>query len=105
MNLRGEVLPIYDLKLRLRLRATPAAIAGPEATLSQLPRSARILVIRGGEAGDVGLLADRVTEVVRMRDSEIEPPPSGTADRECILGLGRTRDQLCILLDLDRAIA
>jgi purine-binding chemotaxis protein CheW len=88
--LRGEVLPVYDLKLRLRLQAAAARIAGPEA--GKVPRGARLLVIRGGTAGDAALYVDGVSEV------------AGTAERDCIVGLGRKDDQLCILLDLERVL-
>ncbi|HVE84634.1 MAG TPA: chemotaxis protein CheW [Myxococcales bacterium] len=105
INLRGEVLPVYDLKLRLHLQATPAKVAGPEASPDALPRSARVLVIRGGDQGDVGVLVDGVSEVVRIPDGELEPAPAGTTERDCIVGLGRLGEQLCILLDLERALA
>jgi len=104
INLRGEVLPVYDLKLRLRLQATPAKVAGPEAVPESLPRGARVLVLRGGDQGDVGVLVDGVSEVVRFPDRELEPAPAGTTERDCIVGLGRRDDQLCILLDMERAL-
>jgi purine-binding chemotaxis protein CheW len=105
INLRGEVLPVYDLKLRLRLQAAPAKVAGPEAMPEALPRGARVLVLRGGDQGDVGVLVDGVSEVVRFPDRELEPAPAGTTERDCIAGLGRQGDQLCILLDMERALA
>jgi purine-binding chemotaxis protein CheW len=105
INLRGEVLPVYDLKLRLRLQATPARVAGPEASPESLPRAARVLVLRGGDQGDVGVLVDGVSEVVRMPDGELEPAPPGTTERDCIVGLGRRGDQLCILLDMERELS
>jgi purine-binding chemotaxis protein CheW len=105
INLRGEVLPVYDLKLRLRLQSSPSKVAGPEGALEAIPRGARVLVIRGGDLGDVGVLVDGVSEVVRLPDGELEPAPAGTTERDCIIGLGRRGDQLCILLDLERALA
>jgi len=105
INLRGEVLPVYDLKLRLRLQSAPSRVAGPEGAPEAIPRAARVLVIRGGDLGDVGVLVDGVSEVVRIPDGELEPAPAGTTERDCIVGLGRRGDQLCILLDLERALA
>lgn len=105
INLRGEVLPVYDLKLRLRLQSSPSKVAGPEGAPEAIPHGARVLVIRGGDLGDVGVLVDGVSEVLRMPDSELEPAPAGTTERDCIVGLGRRGDQLCILLDLERALA
>jgi len=105
INLRGEVLPVYDLKLRLRLQRSPAKVAGPDGSPEAISRGARVLVIRGGDLGDVGVLVDGVIEVVRIPDGELEPAPAGTTERDCIVGLGRRGDQLCILLDMERALA
>jgi purine-binding chemotaxis protein CheW len=104
MNLRGEVLPVYDIKVRLRLSPVPPKVAGPEADPALLPRSARVLVLHG-EEGDAGVLVDAVTEVVRLRPSQIEPPPPGMSERDCVLGLGRRKDQLCILLNVLQALS
>lgn len=104
LNLRGEVLPVYDLKLRLGLSDTPAPIAGPQAQPEQLPRSARILVVNE-DGGDAGLLVDQVLEVVRLRPSTIEAPPRAvSAEGSAIVGLGRRREQLFILIDLAQAL-
>jgi purine-binding chemotaxis protein CheW len=105
VNLRGEVLPVYDLKLRLHLSAAPAPIAGPDADLGALPRSARILIVHD-ERGDAGVLVDAVWEAVKLRPSSVEPPPRGlgAGERPTIHGIGRRRDQLFILLDLAQAL-
>ncbi len=98
MNLRGEVLPVYDLKLRLRLATRPAPIAGPRADRTGLPRSARVIILRSPR-GDAAVLVDAVQDVVRLMPAEVEPPPRGTAERDGIVGLGRRGDRLWILLD------
>jgi purine-binding chemotaxis protein CheW len=98
MNLRGDVLPVYDLKPRLHLP--------PSRPLAQgAPRSARVLVVRS-EDGDAGLLVDAVAEVVRFPASAIEPPPPGvaTGERDCIVGLGRRGEGLFILIDVEQAL-
>ncbi len=104
MNLRGEVLPVYDLKVRLRLRASPPKVAGPDADPRAVPRSARVVVLRSPE-GDAGVLVDAVLEVLRVPRPSIEPPPAGTAERGCISGLARRKGALCILLDPKEALA
>lgn len=100
MNLRGEVIPVYDLKPRLRLAAAPAAVAGPGAPRTLLPSTARVIVLRSAR-GDAAVLVDSVLDVIRLRPSEIEPAPRGTGERDGILGLGRKADRLFILLDLE----
>jgi purine-binding chemotaxis protein CheW len=99
MNLRGEVLPVYDIKPKLQLAAAPRQ--NPAAA----PRSARVLVVRS-EQGDAGLFVDAVTGVVRLRPSTIEAPPPGVAggEHDCVVGLGRKGDALFILVDVDQAL-
>src|SRR5439155_27312214 len=86
MNLRGEVLPVHDVKMRLHLSSSPPRIAGPAEEIHPLPKSARILIVRG-EEGDAGVLADKVTEVVKMKPSALEPPPPRFAggDRDLVV--------------------
>lgn len=103
VNLRGEVLPVYDVKVRLHLAAVAPKIAGPPGETTALPRRARILMIRAAE-GAGGVLVDEVTEVLRIRPSAIEAPPPGLGERECVVGIGRRMGQLYILIDIHQAI-
>lgn len=97
ISVRGVVIPVLDLRARLRLDDTP------------LTRAARILVAdRDGEP--FGLLVDAVTGVVRFSDAEIEPPPStlNVADAAFLAGIGRyqagKRQRMVILLHLDAVV-
>jgi purine-binding chemotaxis protein CheW len=104
ISLRGGIVPVVDLRVRLRLPPAP----DPPPGLAGLPGNAsrRILVVsRDGES--FGLLVDRVKHVVRMPAGEIEPPPAGLSgvELEFLHGLGRYRDRLIILLDLDPVLA
>jgi purine-binding chemotaxis protein CheW len=97
ISLRGGIVPIVDLRTRLRL---------PGGNQPSGPGGGRILVVsRDGES--FGLLVDRVKNVVRMPAAEIEPPPAGLSgvEQEFLHGLGRYRDRLIILLDLDPVLA
>jgi purine-binding chemotaxis protein CheW len=53
-----------------------------------------------------GLLVDEVRQVVRLSEPEIEPPPPMLAgsEAEFISGIGRSRGQMVILLNLDNAL-
>ncbi|RYZ34040.1 MAG: purine-binding chemotaxis protein CheW [Myxococcaceae bacterium] len=103
MNLRGELLPVYDIKLRLRLADAPPLVAGPDAGLP--PRAARILVLKT-DAGPAGVWVDSVAGVVRLKPSMVELSPAGLrGDRDCVAGLGRKGSQLYILLDPEQALA
>lgn len=108
MYLRGEVVPVYDLKVRLRLAEQVPVVAGPDAPPP--PRSARIVVVRT-EEGPAGIWVDAVSDVVRLTPSMLEPAPPGVGggERVCVVGLGRLekkqQQQLYILLDIQQALA
>ncbi|MFP2933515.1 chemotaxis protein CheW [Pyxidicoccus sp. 3LG] len=104
MNLRGELLPVYDIKMRLRLAERAPVVAGPEA--ASPPREARILVLRT-ETGPAGVWVDGVTGVVKLKPSMLEAAPAGlrTSERDCVVGIGRRGPTLYILLDPEQALA
>ncbi len=104
MNLRGEVMPVYDLKVRLHLADHVAKIALPDGDPGSLGKAARVIVLQPDQ-GPAGVLVDSVSEVLRMRASAIEAPPPGVAsERDCVMGIGRRKDSLFILLDVFGAL-
>jgi purine-binding chemotaxis protein CheW len=86
VTVRGEVVAVIDARARLGL--------GGESS------GARIVIVDAGE-GPLGLLVDGVTSVVRLPSGSIEPCPQGisTAAAECVIGIGRQRDRLFMVLD------
>ena len=62
MNLRGAVLPIFDLSALLGLGATP-----------QRPRNVVLIATHGGHP--LGLLVEAVATIVTTSAAEIQPPP------------------------------
>ncbi len=95
INLRGQVVPVVDMRLKLGL---PAG-AETEDTC--------IIVVEvqvEDESIVVGALADAVREVLEVRSDQIEPPPRlGTRlNTEFITGMGKFDDQFIILLNMDR---
>ena len=95
INLRGQVVPVVDMRLKLGL---PAG-AETEDTC--------IIVVEvqiDGEPIVVGALADAVREVLEIRSDQIEPPPRlGTRLKtEFITGMGKVNEQFMILLNIDR---
>jgi purine-binding chemotaxis protein CheW len=67
VNLRGDVVPVIDQRHRLDL----AKFAGEG-------RRRRLVIVRSGK-NRAGLIVDSVSELLRVADSAIEPPP-GIAD-------------------------
>lgn len=99
MNVRGEMLPLYCIKPRLKLADRIPEVRGP----ADAPRSARVVLLRDLE-GDSGILVDNVDGVVKLSLSRLEAPPSLGLERDCVAGLGRRGDQLYILLDVAQAL-
>ncbi len=99
INVRGEMLPLYDVKVRLRLAAAPPEVRGP----ADVSRAARLLLLKAPE-GDAGILVDGVAGVVKLRLSRLEEAPQLGLERNPIAGLGRQDGQLFILLDVDEAL-
>jgi len=62
INLRGNVLPVVDLKARLGLGLT-------EAT----PKHVIIVVVSGNRT--TGVLVEAVSDIITVRASDIQPPP------------------------------
>lgn len=70
-SLRGKVIPVIDLKLRLSFKERPL----------DLNHKGKILILKGPQ-GPIGAAIDRVIGVVRLSRSEIIPPPSHLTETE-----------------------
>jgi len=94
ISLRGTILPIFNLRKRLGLKDFDQN------------RRARIVVI-SSENGLVGLMVDAVTGVVKMFDSDIEPPPSVLNDIETVFvkGVGRYQDRFIIFMEITKVLS
>jgi purine-binding chemotaxis protein CheW len=88
-NLRGNVLPVINLQMRLGLR--------PREQDSE----SRIVVINYNGISS-GMLVDSVHSVVRINNADIEPPSPfvSTIESNFIKGIAKTEEGLVILLDL-----
>ncbi len=89
VTVRGEVVPVFDPRLRLGLAGVPAG-----------ERSRVVIVDAGG--GPCGLLVDRIASVVRLRPGSIEQPPQGLSavSADTLAGIGRDGDRMFMVLDL-----
>ncbi len=99
VSLRGKVIPVVDLRLKLGM---PRA----EATEQTV-----IIVVQFEVAGrslTAGVLVDQVLEVRSVEASKIEPPPSfgaGVPAADFIRGIGMAEDRVIFLLDLGRVLS
>ena len=90
INLRGQIVPVVDLRRRFRL---------PD---SEATRQSRIVVVEL-EDKVVGFIVDRVREVLHVDANLIGPAPELSASpfAACIMGIARLEDRLLILLDME----
>lgn len=103
INLRGNVIPVLDLRMKFGLGAT------------QLTENTSIIVTELGsifedgedESFTIGLFSDSVEEVVTLDESMIEPPPKigSSVDTEFIIGMGRINGEFMILLDINKLLS
>ncbi|BBD07615.1 chemotaxis protein CheW [Desulfovibrio ferrophilus] len=94
INLRGNVIPIIDLRKRFGLQTR------------EHDKHTRIIVIEINKMV-VGFVVDSVSEVLRIPANTVEPPPPVVSglESEYISGVGKLEDRLLILLDLDRLLS
>ncbi len=92
INLRGKIIPIIDLRQRLRIRGGKP---------SQNDQKTRILIVElGGHV--TGFIVDSVSEVMTVELTEIEPTPhlvTSSIDAAYIQGVIKLPNRLIILLD------
>jgi purine-binding chemotaxis protein CheW len=93
-NLRGTVLPLMDLREALGLPDQPYG----KYTVAVVTEAAGL---------PVGLIVDRVVDVLTLAEGEIDPPPPRLrADLrpEFVAGLAKVEGGLLVLLELDRIL-
>jgi purine-binding chemotaxis protein CheW len=97
INLRGKVIPVVDLRLKFEMDA-----------IQDTEETCIIVVDIAGETGSIlmGILVDAVSEVLDIQAEEIEDPPTFGAglDTRFILGIGKVKNTVKLLLDIDRVL-
>jgi purine-binding chemotaxis protein CheW len=98
INLRGKVIPVMDLRLKFGMPA-----------IDYTDRTCIIVVeIDTDEMTiQIGIVVDSVSEVLNIREEEMENTPSfGTqVDTAYILGMAKIDSGVKILLDIDRVLS
>lgn len=94
INLRGQIIPILDLKKRFGSGSTD---------INALTKI--IIIDMDGEL--LGILVDSVSEVLKTPQSRFEAPPSAvrtSINNNYISGIGKIDERLLILLDLAKVL-
>ncbi|HSX51534.1 MAG TPA: chemotaxis protein CheW [Cellvibrio sp.] len=98
INLRGDVVPVIDLAVRL----------GRKSIEVQKRTCIIVVELQNNEQNHVlGLLADSVSEVIEMNDENIEDAPSFGANirADFIQGIAKRDDEFVVLLDANNALS
>lgn len=97
INLRGLVIPVLDLKKKFDM----GQIEDTEETCVIV-----VEVSMDDKKVMMGTIVDAVSEVLDIKDEEIEDAPAfGTnVNTRFILGIGKVKDEVKILLDIDEVL-
>jgi purine-binding chemotaxis protein CheW len=98
INLRGKVIPVMDLRLKFGM---PAIDYTDRTCIIVVEIDTDELTIQ------IGIVVDSVSEVLNIREEEMENTPSfGTqVDTAYILGMAKIDSGVKILLDIDRVLS
>ena len=93
INLRGKIVSVVDLRKRFG------------ETKIDLGKKNRVIVVESDNKL-VGLIVDSASEVLRIPNADIEPPPSALQSSESsyVTGVGKLNNRLIILVDLKRVL-
>jgi purine-binding chemotaxis protein CheW len=93
INLRGAVLPIVDLAVRLGLPSTE-------------PTARNVIIVVQIAQQQVGLLVDAVSDILTTSDNRIQPAPDVASDlvRSFVKGLLPVDGRMISLISLDQVV-
>jgi len=94
INLRGVILPVFDLRQNFHLSETTYTVFHSIIVMEILGRV-------------MGVIVDEISDVVELHPEEVQPtanlPPG--VQTEYIKGIGKKEHELIILLDVDRLLS
>ena len=94
INIRGEVVPVMSLRLKMGLEA------------DEYTSKTRIIIVKSESNASVGLIVDEVREVVTLDERTIdEVIRDSKVDETYINGIGKNGDTLISLLELSAVIS
>lgn len=98
MNLRGQIIPIIDLRLALNMD-----------NVEYNKQTCVIIVKMQIENFDkmVGFIVDCVSEVFEIQSSDIEAAPNygEKLDNDFLKGIGKVKDKIIMILDIDKILS
>lgn len=94
INLRGKIIPVMDVRLRFKKEA-----------IDYNDRTC-VVVIEVKEIA-IGLIVDKVSEVLNIADQDIVPPPQVAKEshNKYIKGIGKVGNEVKMLLDCEKLLS
>jgi purine-binding chemotaxis protein CheW len=94
INLRGKVIPIIDLRLKFSMQE------------EEYTQETCVIVVEVNDTS-IGIIVDSVSEVSDISSGEIEEAPSfgKGIDTDFIFGLGKVKEKIIILLDIETVLS
>ena len=92
INLRGEIIPVMDMRLRL---------GKMEATYDERT----CIIVTSINQHYVGLIVDQVDEVTQISDEQISPPPTiASTNSSYLVGIGKLTDKVVLLMNTGKLL-
>lgn len=94
INLRGIIVPIVDMRIKLKL----GTVTYNEFTI--------VIILNIGRR-IVGMVVDGVSDVTTLTAEQMKPAPEfgASLDTQYLLGLGTVDERLLILMDIERLMS
>lgn len=95
INLRGEVAPVIDLRVRFNIDANPV----------YTPRTI-IIAVKTHDARMIGLVVDEVSDMENVDFNHLYPAPDmgSSISPEYLKGLFKKDDKMIVILDIDKIL-
>lgn len=92
INLRGQIIPVMDVRLRFKKEF-------------RAYNDRTCIIVISIESTAIGLIVDRVIEVLSIPDSQIDAPPNyALSSNRYIQGIGKIEDEVKLLLDCHKLL-
>ncbi|MCP4266885.1 MAG: purine-binding chemotaxis protein CheW, partial [Candidatus Brocadiaceae bacterium] len=94
INLRGKVIPVIDLRTKFSM------------TEEEHTQETCVIVVEVSSTS-IGIIVDSVSEVSDISGKDIEDAPKfgQGIDTEFIMGLGKVKEKIIIMLDIDAVLS
>ena len=94
INLRGKVIPVVGLRMKFEMEE------------KEYTEETCIIVV-DVNGMEIGIVVDRVLEVLDINSNDIEDAPSfgANVDTDYIMGIGKSEEKVTILLDISKVLS